>query len=79
MASNRQDDRQSKGIVMQIRFTPAEAAALTDLQKHMASDIAEGINASLRWEGLTPEEAQQVLRFLETKLERGGGYGAAGY
>lgn len=54
---------------MQIRFSPVEAESLTDLQKHMASDIAEGINASLRWEGLEPEQAKEVLEFLAGKLK----------
>ena len=55
---------------MQIRFGPQDAEGFDDLQKHMASDIAEGINASLRWEGLEPEKARQVLEFLADKLPR---------
>lgn len=70
MATYRGDDSKSKGIVMQIRFGPQDAETFDDLQKHMASDIAEGINASLRWEGLDPEKARQVLEFLAEKLPR---------
>ena len=52
-----------------IDYGPGDIVGFTDLQARMAAELADQINASMRWEDLTPKQAVEVLGFLVVMLE----------
>ena len=54
---------------MKIHYGPEAIQGFTDLQARMAAELADQINASMRWEELQPQDAAEVLRFLVGQLE----------
>ena len=54
---------------MKIHYGPDDVIGFTDLQARMAAELADQINASMRWEELTPQQAVEVLGFLVVMLE----------
>ena len=54
---------------MKIHYGPGDIAGFSDLQARMAAELADQINASMRWEELTPQQAVEVLGFLVVMLE----------